>query len=111
MTDKPGVGAALLLLAGALGLPACTEPGTEQQPGQADVAAAEPASPESRNDFVMGDTASPGGQVYMQACAACHEGGVDRAPQRAMLLLMSPESIHRSLTVGVMQAQAAALTG
>lgn len=99
-------------LMAVVGLAACTEQGTAQKTGQAVGAEsdAEAAPPESGNDFTMGDTSSPGGQVYRKACASCHEGGVDRAPQRAMLLLMSPESIHRSLTAGAMQIQAAALS-
>jgi len=61
-------------------------------------------------DFGLGDLSSPGGQLYEKACASCHEQGIDRAPQRAMLLLMSPESIYRAMTKGVMQPQAAALS-
>ena len=68
------------------------------------------ADEDSPADFEMADTSSPGGQAYMRACAACHEQGVERAPQRAMLLLMSPQSIHRAMTRGVMQAQSAALS-
>lgn len=107
MTD---VSSLMAVVVAVLGLAGCIEQGTEQKNGQADEAAAEAAPPEARNDFVMGDRSSPGGQMYLQACASCHDGGVDRAPQRAMLLLMTPESIHRSLTAGVMQAQAAALS-
>ena len=109
MTDKHSL---LAVFVAALGLAGCTEPGTEQNAGQAAETAAEAAPPaaETRGDFEMADASSVGGQVYVTACASCHDGGVDRAPQRAMLLLMSPESIHRSLATGVMQAQAAALS-
>lgn len=64
----------------------------------------------SNSDFDLADTDSHGGRIYMQACASCHEVGVNRAPQRAMLLLMSPESIYRALTKGVMQAQSSMLS-
>ena len=118
----------LATIVAAVGLAACTEqvaetvagrmpdqvaaPVTERitEPVAEAAVEAGPLPTERGGDFVMGDTSSPGGRVYLRACASCHEGGVDRAPQRAMLLLMSPESIHRSLTAGVMQAQAAALS-
>lgn len=61
-------------------------------------------------DFDLADASSPGGRIYMRVCASCHERGVARAPQRAMLLLMSPESIYRALTQGVMRPQAAILS-
>lgn len=64
----------------------------------------------NNSDFDLADTDTPGGRVYMQACASCHEAGLNRAPQRAMLSLMTPETIYRALTRGVMQAQAALLT-
>jgi polyvinyl alcohol dehydrogenase (cytochrome) len=51
-------------------------------------------------------TAGKGGEVYNGLCAACHEKGLNRAPQRAMLSLMTPESIYRALTAGVMKEQA-----
>jgi polyvinyl alcohol dehydrogenase (cytochrome) len=65
-------------------------------------AALTPAEPE-------GD-APPGAEHYQTACASCHEGGVQRAPHRGMLSLMTPESILTSLEVGIMREQAAALT-
>lgn len=57
-------------------------------------------------------TAGKGGEVYNGLCGTCHEKGLNRAPQRAMLSLMTPESIYRALTTGVMkeQAEAAELT-
>jgi polyvinyl alcohol dehydrogenase (cytochrome) len=54
--------------------------------------------------------ASPGAGHYQSACAVCHDGGVQRAPHRGMLSLMTPESILTSLEVGIMREQAAALT-
>lgn len=62
------------------------------------------------SDFQMASTASAGGQLYTQVCATCHEHGLNRAPHGSMLLLMSPRSIYRAMTEGVMQAQASQLT-
>ncbi len=65
-----------------------------------------------KGDFSNLDPAKAGrgGEVYAEVCAACHDKGLNRAPQRAMLSLMTPESIHRALTEGVMQEQAAGLS-
>ena len=49
-----------------------------------------------------------GGEIYNGVCGACHEQGLNRAPQRYMISLMTPESIRRALTDGVMRGQAAA---
>jgi polyvinyl alcohol dehydrogenase (cytochrome) len=97
---------ALLLLAG------CGEEAKEPAPPP--TAAADSPSHAYRGDFDALDpaTAGRGGEVYETVCASCHELGLNRAPQRAMLALMTPESIHRALTEGVMreQAEAAELT-
>ena len=45
--------------------------------------------------------AKRGGEVYNGVCGACHEQGLNRAPQRYMISLMTPESIRRALTDGV----------
>ncbi|MFO0336922.1 MAG: PQQ-binding-like beta-propeller repeat protein [Pseudomonadota bacterium] len=54
--------------------------------------------------------AHPGARVYAQHCASCHEGGVPKSPHKMFLQLMATDAIHDALTVGVMQAQAAALS-
>ena len=51
-----------------------------------------------------------GAQVYQGTCAACHNAGVGRAPQRFILQDMTPEAIHNALTQGAMRPQAAALS-
>jgi len=65
---------------------------------------------ELSSDFTLADTSTPSGKIYTNTCASCHEQGLDRAPHRTMLLLMSPDSIYRALTRGVMQAQSAGLS-
>jgi len=51
-----------------------------------------------------------GGQVYREHCAACHDAGAARAPQRIILSYMTPAAIHAALISGVMRVQAAGLT-
>jgi polyvinyl alcohol dehydrogenase (cytochrome) len=57
-----------------------------------------------------GEQAPEGQQAYETSCAGCHEGQLAKAPHKSMLQIMSPESIYRALTVGVMQDEAEALT-
>jgi len=61
-------------------------------------------------DAAAAGDAPPGAAHYQAACAVCHEGGVQRAPHRGMLNLMTPESILTSLETGIMREQAAGLT-
>lgn len=77
----------------------------------ADTVAAEPKSTINARLFDIPDPAEggQGGQIYLARCASCHDLGLDRAPQRAVLALMSPQSIYRSLTQGVMAQQASEL--
>jgi len=53
---------------------------------------------------------SPGAQIYRDICAACHDSGADRAPQRTNLVDMTPEAIRRALTEGAMREQGSALS-
>lgn len=53
---------------------------------------------------------APGAPLYAAHCASCHDLGVARAPNPRMLQFLSPGSIYRTLTAGVMQPQATALT-
>jgi polyvinyl alcohol dehydrogenase (cytochrome) len=90
-----GVIAAGLLLAIGLGSLAAAPPATE-------------ARTWSGRDPALEQT--PGAQVYRESCAACHDAGIDRAPQRFALQDMTPRAIHRALIDGVMREQGAALT-
>lgn len=54
--------------------------------------------------------AAAGKALFGQHCAACHEGGVQKAPHREFLQGMSPEAILTALNTGAMQRQAAALS-
>ncbi|MBW8753851.1 MAG: PQQ-binding-like beta-propeller repeat protein [Sphingomonadales bacterium] len=54
---------------------------------------------------------SLGAQVYRENCAACHDAGVNRAPQRLLLQDLTPEAIHAALVDGAMRPQGAALSG
>ncbi len=55
-------------------------------------------------------TQAKGEKVYEGLCIACHQTGVNRAPQRFILEQSAPESIYRALTTGVMKEQAAGLS-
>jgi polyvinyl alcohol dehydrogenase (cytochrome) len=66
-----------------------------------------PMGPPVKLDPVI---AKRGAEIYAGVCSACHEQGLNRAPQRGMLNLMTPESIDFALTEGVMRGQAAALS-
>jgi polyvinyl alcohol dehydrogenase (cytochrome) len=74
-----------------------------------------PHSPSSAADSAPGilsanDLFPLGGKVYRENCAACHDTGVGRAPQRIILSFMTPAAIHGALSSGVMREQAAKLT-
>jgi polyvinyl alcohol dehydrogenase (cytochrome) len=51
--------------------------------------------------------AKRGAEIYGGSCGGCHEQGLNRAPQRFMISQMTPESIRRALTEGVMRGMAA----
>lgn len=53
---------------------------------------------------------TPGGRIYKENCAACHDAGIGRAPQLITLQDITPESITQTLTEGVMREQGASLT-
>ena len=52
----------------------------------------------------------PGAAVYHQICSKCHEGQAPKAPARAILGMMTPESIYGALSVGIMREQAKSLS-
>ncbi|GGC20171.1 cytochrome CBB3 [Novosphingobium marinum] len=54
--------------------------------------------------------AATGQRVYDGLCVACHSGGADRAPERYILSQMTPESIYRALTTGVMAPMSTGLS-
>ncbi len=76
-------------------------------------AAPDLAAPADVVDWTGRDPAleqSPGAALYRETCAACHDAGADRAPQRANLGDMTPEAIRRALTDGAMRQQGEALS-
>jgi len=63
----------------------------------------------------QGDSLDPeilvqGEAVYNGLCINCHEHGLNRAPQRFTLSFMTPESILKAMTSGVMQMQTSHLS-
>lgn len=53
---------------------------------------------------------APGKTVFAEHCAACHEGGVPKAPSPTFLAMMPGDAIVTALTSGVMKAQGSALS-
>jgi polyvinyl alcohol dehydrogenase (cytochrome) len=51
-----------------------------------------------------------GAEIYATVCSACHEQGLNRAPERGMLEFMSAPSIHEALTHGAMKVQGSGLS-
>ncbi len=101
---KPGV--YLILTGAALLLSACTSP----EPTRSPEAETDPNSLQAMRAAEQARQSLPGKAHYDSACAACHEGAIERAPHRQMLVLMTPETILQALTTGLMQSQSSALT-
>jgi len=53
---------------------------------------------------------APGKIVFAEHCAACHEGGVPKAPSPTFLAMMPGDAIVSALTDGVMKAQGSVLS-
>jgi len=57
--------------------------------------------------FAQTPAAAPNpAEFYSRACASCHDGGADRAPNRDALAGMTPERVLRALESGPMIAMA-----
>lgn len=68
------------------------------------VMADQPVPPPVPNTAEIAALSARGAQVWTETCAACHENGVGRAPNRGFLTqTRSPEYVYRALTVGVMK--------
>ncbi len=57
----------------------------------------------------MPATAAAPAALYQKHCAACHEGGIPRAPHSVKFQMIGTRAILASMEAGVMQAQGAAL--
>ena len=56
------------------------------------------------------EAANAGAAAYASNCAACHDGGMDRAPTRDVLAAMLPERVLYSLESGTMISMAVTLS-
>lgn len=65
---------------------------------------------QSKDRNAIDPATAPGRKIYADNCAACHEGGVPRAPSPTFLTLLPGDAIVTALTSGVMKAQGSALT-
>lgn len=100
----------ILVAAGVLAglLAACGDSGKPDEKPAVSAPAETPASTAAPMALPAA-TADAGKAVYQSVCASCHEGQMPKAPHISMLQIMSPESIYRALTEGVMQDEAASL--
>lgn len=62
-----------------------------------------------KGDAIDPAVLASGQSTYEEVCSACHEAGVNRAPQRFILSQLPPERIYHALTQGVMVPMAADL--
>ncbi|HSN70164.1 MAG TPA: PQQ-binding-like beta-propeller repeat protein [Steroidobacteraceae bacterium] len=99
---------AAVALIGSLALAACHS--TPREEGPEVVGAGGVADPTFQKKTLAAELAA-GEPLYEQHCAQCHEGGVLKAPHKMFLQMMAADAILRSLETGIMQAQAAALSG
>ena len=70
----------------------------------AEAVAAAPAPAAARTAEV------PAAELYKTRCAACHEGGVARAPHSLKFQMLGPETVLRALSGGVMAPMATGLS-
>lgn len=70
----------------------------------------DPNSQQAMRDAEQARESLPGKAHYDTACGMCHEGTIERAPHRQMLVLMTPETILSAMTTGLMQTQASILS-
>ena len=106
MFERIGLGLVLALIGACSQQPAGDPPQTP---------VAEAPRLESIDEFVdrdpsFGDRAAmPGAALYAEHCAACHTGGVAKAPHLTFLEMLPPSAILAAMNEGVMQPQSAAL--
>jgi len=50
--------------------------------------------------------AQDGGAIFTERCASCHDGGIDRAPNRSVLRDMSAERVLAAMETGPMISMA-----
>src|SRR5262245_26159071 len=55
-------------------------------------------------------SAQDGGALFTERCASCHDGGIDRAPSRAVLRDMSAERVLAAMETGPMISMASSRT-
>lgn len=57
-----------------------------------------------------GDAADQAAALYQQRCARCHDGGAERAPERAALKRLSAERVRAAISSGSMREHGAGLS-
>lgn len=61
-------------------------------------------------DAAAAAAGAPPSELYQKHCAACHEGGVPRAPHSVKFQMIGPRAILASMESGVMKTQGDALS-
>ena len=84
--------------------------GCEQSPSEISAVEVDPNGMQAIKEAQLARENLPGKAHYESSCAACHDGRVKKAPHKDMIGLMTPEAILKTVTSGVMQNEAAALT-
>ena len=93
---------------------ACSQENTPEAVDETATAAADEGNSQSFQDSLSGqETGSedhPGRDVFDEACASCHMGGVNRAAHVSALRMLPHDTVLTALNEGVMQPQAEYLT-
>ena len=106
--------AATILLLAACAEETTTPPGAP--PAEVTTAVDEPAVLSSTDEFQATHSdfgpreEMPGAPLYAQHCDSCHNGSVPKAPHFSWLEMMTPAVMLKTMTDGIMQQQAAALS-
>ncbi len=96
-----------LVLAASLAFSGCSQPSADKVGGERMTSTDEM---QSRDGPTIDVEKHPGKGLFLENCAACHNGGVPKAPQQVWLEMMAPDAILASMNGGIMSQQAAKLS-
>jgi polyvinyl alcohol dehydrogenase (cytochrome) len=96
-----------LVLAASLALSGCSEPSADKVGGERMTSTDEM---QSRDGPAIDVEKHPGKGLFQENCAACHNGGVPKAPQQVWLEMMAPDALLAAMNGGIMSQQSAHLS-